>query len=91
MSLRGASQVAHQSKESASNAGEIQLDPWVGKIPWRRKYQPTPIFLPRKSHGKATPHGFAIMTNQRQQMSLKAQNIENNFMCKGINFINRYL
>ena len=26
--------------------------PWVWKIPWRRKYQPTPIFLPGKSHGQ---------------------------------------
>jgi len=28
------------------------LDPWVRKIPWRRKWQPTPIFLPGKSHGQ---------------------------------------
>ena len=26
------------------------FDPWVGKIPWRRKWQPTPILLPGKSH-----------------------------------------
>ena len=26
------------------------LNPWVGKIPWSRKWQPTPIFLPGKSH-----------------------------------------
>ena len=25
------------------------LDPWVGKIPWSRKWQPTPVFLPRES------------------------------------------
>ena len=25
--------------------------PWVGKIPWRRKWQHTPVFLPGKSHG----------------------------------------
>ena len=25
--------------------------PWVGKIPWRRKWQPTPVLLPRKFHG----------------------------------------
>ena len=36
--------------------------PWVGKIPWRRKWQPTPVLLPRKSHGwrslgQATVHG----------------------------------
>ena len=28
-----------------------RFDPWVGKIPWRRKWQPTPVFLPGKSHG----------------------------------------
>jgi len=26
--------------------------PWVGKIPWRRKWQPTPVFLPGESHGQ---------------------------------------
>ena len=26
------------------------FDPWVRKIPWRRKWQPTPIFLPGESH-----------------------------------------
>ena len=26
------------------------LDPWVRNIPWRRKWQPTPVFLPGKSH-----------------------------------------
>ena len=25
-----------------------ELDPWVGKIPWRRAWQPTPVFLPKK-------------------------------------------
>ena len=25
---------------------------WVGKIPWRRKLQPTPVFLPGESHGQ---------------------------------------
>ena len=28
------------------------LNPWVGKIPWRRKWQPTPVFLPGESHGQ---------------------------------------
>ena len=28
------------------------LNPWVGKICWRRKWQPTLVFLPRKSHGE---------------------------------------
>ena len=28
------------------------FDPWVGKIPWRMKWKPTPVFLPRQSHGQ---------------------------------------
>jgi len=31
--------------------GRLGLNPWVGKIPWRRKWQPTLVFLPGKSHG----------------------------------------
>ena len=35
------------------------FDPWVGKIPWRRKWQPTPVSLPGKSHGQRG-HGVTI-------------------------------
>ena len=31
---------------------ETQVHPWVGKILWRRKWQPTPVLLPGKSHGQ---------------------------------------
>ena len=48
-SRRGASPVA-QCKESTCWCRRCGLDPWVGKIPWRRKWQPTPVLLPRKSH-----------------------------------------
>ena len=33
--------------------------PWIGKIPWRRKQQPTPIFLLRKSHGQRSLVGYS--------------------------------
>ena len=39
-------------KASASNVGKPRFDPWVGKIPWRRKWEPTPVFLPGESHGQ---------------------------------------
>ena len=31
---------------------ETWFNPWVGKIPWKREWQPTPVFLPGKSHGQ---------------------------------------
>ena len=31
--------------------GRPGFDPWVGKIPWRRNWQPTPVLLPGESHG----------------------------------------
>ena len=44
-----------KKKKSSCNTrdtGRHRLDPWVRKFPWRRKWQPTPVFLPGKSHGQ---------------------------------------
>ena len=41
-------------KNSPANAGDVgdnKFHSWVGKIPCRRKWQPTPVFLPGKFHG----------------------------------------
>ena len=35
------------------------FDPWVRKIPWTRKRQPTPVFLPGKSHGQRSLVGYS--------------------------------
>ena len=44
-------------KNSPANAEGARdsdsINPWVGKIPWRRAWQPTPVFLPGESHGVA--------------------------------------
>ena len=42
-----ASQVALVVKNLPANAGDVRhgFDPWVRKIPWRRKWNPTPVFL----------------------------------------------
>ena len=34
------------------------FDPWVRKIPWSRKWQPTPVFLPRDFHGQRSLVGY---------------------------------
>ena len=44
-------------KESACNAGDLGLIPWVGKIPWRRERLPIPVFWPTKFHELYSPWG----------------------------------
>ena len=39
-------------KESTCQCRRRRFSPWVGNIPWRRKWHPTPEFLPEKSHGQ---------------------------------------
>ena len=46
-------------KESACPCRRHRFDPWVEKIPWRRKQQPTPVFLPGKSHGQRSLAGYS--------------------------------
>ena len=41
------------------------FDPWVGKVPWRRKWQPTPVFLPGEFHGQEEPRRLQFMESQR--------------------------
>ena len=41
------------------------FDPWVGKITWRRQWQPTPVFLPGESHGQRKPNGLQSVGLQR--------------------------
>ena len=36
-----------------------EFDPWVGKIPWRRAWQPTPVFWPGESHGWKSMVGYS--------------------------------
>ena len=46
-------------KESACQRRGCGFDPWVRKIPWRRKWQPTPVFMPGKSHGQKSLEGYS--------------------------------
>ena len=47
------------SKESACKCGRLGFNPWVRKIPWRRAWQPTPVFLPGESHGQRSLVGYS--------------------------------
>ena len=41
------------------------FDPWVGKIPWRKVWQPTPVFLPGESPWTEEPGRLQFMGSQR--------------------------
>ena len=46
-------------KKSACQFRSYQFDPWVRKIPWKRKWQSTPVLLPGKFHGKRSLEGYS--------------------------------
>ena len=54
----GASLIA-QSVKNLPAMQETWFDSWVWKIPWRRKWQPTPAFLPGESHGQRSLAGYS--------------------------------
>ena len=62
-SASGKNNKKKQTKKSLlANAGNVVrpgFDPWVGKIPWKRAWQPVPVFLPRESHGQRSLTGFS--------------------------------
>ena len=46
-------------KKSRLQCRRPGFDPWVGKIPWRRAWQPTPVFLPEESPGQRNLVGYS--------------------------------
>ena len=51
-------------KNPPANAGDarnVEFNPWVRKIPWRRAWQPTPVFLPGESPWTEEPGGLQSM------------------------------
>ena len=46
-------------KNLPANAGDGGSTPYVRKIPWKRKWQPTPVFLPGKPHGQKSLLGHS--------------------------------
>ena len=42
----------------SSCSGRLRFDSWVGKIPWGRKWQPAPVFLPGEFHGQRRLVGY---------------------------------
>ena len=64
---RWSCQMVQVVKNSPANAGDARdlgtilgsRDPWVGNIPWAKKWQPTPVFLPGDFHGQRNLAGYS--------------------------------
>ena len=79
------------SKESAYQYRRGGFNPWVRKIPWRRKQQPTLVFLPEKSHEHRSLAGYSpricervrynLATKQQQQRLKQNQDYEHITEC----------
>ena len=55
-----------KKKKSTCQCRIHRFHPWVGKIPWRKRWQPTSVFLPGKSHGQKEPGGLQSMGLQKR-------------------------
>ena len=47
------------------------MDPWVRKIPWKRAWQPTPVFLSGESHGQRSLAGYLVCRVTKSKTQLK--------------------
>ena len=54
---------------NARDTGDVGSIPGVRKIPWRRKWQPAPVFLPGKSHGQRSLVGYNPWSHKESDMT----------------------
>ena len=60
-------------KAFASQCRRHRFGPWVRKIPWRRKWQPTPVFLPGKCHRQRSLAGYSPWDPKNQTHDLATE------------------
>ena len=56
-------------KETACNAGDPRFNPWVRKMPWRREWLPTAVFLPKEFHGQRNLVGYSLWGCKESDMT----------------------
>ena len=52
------SSLVPQTVKNLTAIQETGFDPWVRKIPWRREWLPTPVFLPEEFYGQRSLEGY---------------------------------
>ena len=64
-------------KESTCQCRRRGFNPWVRKIPWRREWQPTSVFLPGESHGERSLTGYSPWGREGMDMTERLNNKKN--------------
>ena len=78
-------------KEFACQCRRLGFNPWVGKIPWRRKWQPTPVFLSEKSHGQRNLAGYSLWGLKRVGCDLVTKQQQQLFLVVGFFLLSLYI
>jgi len=61
--------VVNNSPAKAGKPKRYSIDPWVGKIPQRRVWQPTPVFVSGESHGQRSLVGYTPWSWKESDMT----------------------
>ena len=67
-------------KESTWQCRRRRSHSWVRKIPWRRKWQPTPVFLPQESHGQMSLVGESPWGCKESDMTEQAHKLRGTYV-----------
>ena len=65
ISLMIGSIVLKSPPANSGDARDTEFDPWIRKIPWSRKWKPTPVLLSGKVHGLRSLVGYSPKGSQR--------------------------
>ena len=67
--LKGENEAPAMGLELAPRLRQPSPFGWVGKIPWRREWQPTPVFLPGEIHGQRNLAGYSLWSHKELSMT----------------------
>ena len=62
-------------KNLSTNVEYKRVNPCVGKVPWRRKWQPTPLILPGKCHGQRSLMGSGQRGHKESDMAVRSRRV----------------
>ena len=71
-------QVTPEGRNLPANTGDVRdVGSTSGKMPWRRAWQPTPVFLPGESHGKRSLAGYSSWVCKEVDMTEATEHAQN--------------